>query len=286
MAQIEKYHMMAAMAIIAHCERTCDTHRNSKIDPARTGHNYSLWPPDAPDQIAGRRAMPRLRNRLREVSMLNRKDVNVLCDWCIHAGADVPPGYANLREFFEACVRFVSQMYGPENIIFSWVHLDEDTPHIHIGFVPIVHKHLKLRKNASEATKKAYEEALDAGKTMIERVDADGLITRAHLQGWHRRFSDWMTAALGYDPGVYTGITEALGGNMTVKQLKKQGPDWAKERKEQADAFHAARRASREGERPALDDRITLAGPKPQEAKQSGLDAMIQNAKGRMGKRK
>ena len=304
MAQIEKYTMRQAVAIIGHCERTGGSHSNTNIDPERTKDNYSLWPKDAPDQMrfdteipgqsSARYAYQRMQQRLSEVSRLQRRDVNVLCDWCIHLGVDVPPGYENQRRFFEACVRYICDLYGSENIMYAWVHMDEDTPHIHIGFVPIVKKHMKLRKNASAATREAYENAVAAGQTHIERVDADSVITRKHLQGWHPAFQQAMTQQLGYDPGVHTGVTQALGGNLSVKQLKNKPSDWREKRNKQAAAFHAARRAEKDGRKASLSDTITLTGPKPQASpgvpmqqldhKTSALDALIKGAKDRGGR--
>lgn len=296
MANVEKYNLHEAQAIIAHCERTAATHSNRNIDMERTEENYALWPPEAPDallmdtgirgQSSAKNAWRRLRKRLEEVSHLRRKDVNVLCDWCIHLGVDTLPGYENTRDFFKACVRYISELYGAENIVYAWVHMDEETPHIHIGFVPVIKKPLRLRKNASDATRKAYEEAIAAGKREVERVDANQVINLKHLQGWHPRFSSWLTSELGYDPGVHTGITEALGGDLTVKQLKKKPPGWVEARRKQTEAYHASRRAAKEGKKPRLDDRITLAGAKPQarEGSRLSLDDMIRRAKERSGK--
>ena len=271
MAQIEKYNLQQAKAIIAHVERTGATHSNKSINPELTGLNYNLWPPSDPDKLilntntpgqsSGRYAFQRLQKRLSEVSRLDRDDVNVLCDWCIHLGPDVPPSYESYEDFFKACVNYICDLYGKENVVFAAVHMDEETPHIHIGFVPVVRKELKLRSNASEKTKKEYEAAVAAGKTVIEKVDAHSIITRRHLQGWHGNFQKFMTTELGYDPAVYTGITEALGGNMKVNRMKKQPKDWRRKRNKAADAFHKVRRAEKAGVQAGLDAIIANSNP-------------------------
>lgn len=260
MANIKKYSINSATAIIRHCERTAASHSNRQIDVTKTKDNYSLWPIERPDRLvlgqgaegqsSAKYAQRRLRKRLEDVSCLARKDVNVLCDWVIHLGADVGDDYWDHRDFFMATVRFMCRTYGEENIIFAWVHNDEVNPHIHIGFVPVVKKKLKLRKNASEETRREYEKAVSEGKTEVERVDANSLISRRHLQKWHVNFSEYMTKELGYDPGVRTGITEALGGNMTVEDLKHKPAGWSEARRKQAEAYHRSRRA---GER-SLDN--------------------------------
>lgn len=304
MAQVEKYNMQQAKAIIAHVERTGATHSNKSINPELTRLNYNLWPPADPDKLilntdtlgrsSGRYAWRRLEKRLSEVSRLDRDDVNVLCDWCIHLGPDVPPSYESYEAFFKACVQYICKLYGAENVVFAAVHMDEETPHIHIGFVPVVKKPLKLRANASKQTKEEYEAAVAAGKTVIERVDAHAIISRRHLQSWHGSFQNFMTAALGYDPAVYTGITATLGGNLKVSQLKKKPKDWRRKRNKAADTFHTIRRAEKSGVQPPLEAQQEYAEIKrnPPQARrqekahtQSGsLEDLIKGAKDQGGR--
>jgi hypothetical protein len=42
-----------------------------------------------------------------------------------------------IRQFFEDTLEFVKAEYGAENIMYATVHLDEKTPHMHFGFVPL-----------------------------------------------------------------------------------------------------------------------------------------------------
>lgn len=265
MANMMKWTKMQAMAIIAHQERTGATHSNHNIDPEMTPYNYSVWPYDRPDQVGEKHGWRRLTQRLEQLKWLHRKDVNVLVEWTIHLGVDVPPGYDTERDFFFACMRYCERKYGAENIIYGIVHVDEETPHLTVGIVPVVKKPLKLRKNASDATRAAYEAAVAAGKDVVETLDANALITRKHLQGWHGELAESLTEQLGYDPAVYTGITEHLGGNMTVKQLKAKSADWRETRNRQAAAFHENRRAAKGllgGRKASLSAKLNVADPK------------------------
>lgn len=296
MANMKKFTKMAALAVIAHQERTCLTHSNENIDPERTKDNYSVWPYDNPDRVGEKHGWGRLIKRLGEVKHLNRKDVKVLVEWVIHLGPDVPPGYENQKAFFQACMRYCEREYGSENICYGNVHMDEENPHLTVGFVPVVKKTLKLRKNASEATKAEYEAAVAAGKTMIEVLDADSVITRKHLQGWHGGLTQHLIQELGYDPAVHTGITKAMGGNLTVKQLKNKDPKWRETRNKQAEDFHAVRRAAKTGQKAGLAAKIAMADPnrprlqgqaqpgQEQEKKGPGLAAMIKDAQKRGGR--
>lgn len=262
MANMMKFTKMAAMAVIAHQERTCLTHSNENIDPEKTRFNYSVWPADeqAPYQVE-KDGWKNLTRRLSEVKHLNRKDVNVLVEWTIHLGPDVPPGYENEDRFFLACMRYCAKEYGAENICYGIVHVDEKNPHLTVGFVPVIKKPLKLRKNASAAARAEYEAAKAAGKTTIEVVDANELINRKHLQGWHSGLAKYLVDELGYDPAVYTGITKELGGNKTVKQLKRMPTKWREQRNKRVEQFHEARRAEKNNEQAGLDAVIAVTDP-------------------------
>lgn len=258
MANMMKFTKMEALAVIAHQERTCLTHSNDNIDPDRTQYNYSVWPYDNPDLVGEKHGWARLTKRLSQVKYLHRSDVNVLVEWTIHLGADVPPGYDNEEKFFRACMEYCEHKYGTKNICYGIVHEDEENSHLTVGIVPVVKKKRKLRDNASESAKAEYAAAIAAGNTTIEVVDANSLINRKHLQDWHGELTQYLIDELGYDPAVYTGITEELGGNMTVNRLKHMPPDWREQRNKRAAAFHEARRAKLQGRKPSIESMMEL----------------------------
>src|SRR5690625_7456200 len=39
--------------------------------------------------------------------------------------------------FFEDTLEFLKEEFGEKNLVYATVHLDERTPHMHFGFVPI-----------------------------------------------------------------------------------------------------------------------------------------------------
>lgn len=41
------------------------------------------------------------------------------------------------QKFFEDSLKFIEQKYGKNNVLYATVHLDEQTPHMHFGFVPL-----------------------------------------------------------------------------------------------------------------------------------------------------
>src|SRR5699024_11388990 len=41
------------------------------------------------------------------------------------------------KQFFEYAKEFLEQEYGKDNLLYATVHMDEKTPHMHYGVVPI-----------------------------------------------------------------------------------------------------------------------------------------------------
>lgn len=112
---------------------------NPQIDPQRTHLNYNLAPQH--------NHMKFINQRLSEVYCLNRKDVNVMCSWVVTAPKDLDPSQQD--DFFRESYKFLENRYGKENVISSYVHLDETTPHMHFAFIPVVYDKKKDRYKVS-----------------------------------------------------------------------------------------------------------------------------------------
>lgn len=192
MAHILKFKAPDASGILLHNTRTGHTpehpHSNEKIDPTRTHLNYEL------QDGAG---FPRYKARLTELHCMQRADVTTLDCLVVTLPKDVKKG--DERAFFESCYAFAQQDYGKENIVNATVHMDETTPHIHIGFVPVVHG---KRRNGEEC----------------DKVCHSSLITRRYYQQLHPRLSDYIEEDLGYKVEILNGAT--LGGNKTKLEME------------------------------------------------------------------
>ena len=53
-------------------------------------------------------------------------------------GFYVPTGSRECEGFFQHAYDFFKQKHGESNIISAYVHMDENVPHMHFTFVPIV----------------------------------------------------------------------------------------------------------------------------------------------------
>lgn len=189
MAHMEKYTRAQCGQMLAHYgrEREPGHYGNEDIKPERTKENYNL----APDHNASQ--MEIMNERLSSVKILNRKDVNVMCDWAVTAPKDLPAEQTN--DFFQESYNFLAKRYGERNVISSYVHMDESTPHMHFAFIPVT-----------------YDQ-----KKSIEKVNAHEVVDREDLQSFHKDLQTHMNIK-GIKANVLNGAT--VGGNLSIEELK------------------------------------------------------------------
>ena len=82
----------------------------------------------------------------------------------IKSKEDVPE---KVKEYFNESFNFLSNLVGKENVVYASVHLDEDTPHMHFYFLPVV----------NEVKRKVFETDKD-GKRMTLQVHEKGNIIK------------------------------------------------------------------------------------------------------------
>lgn len=191
MARVEKYTRGAMGNMLAHYDRTKASSK-SLIDPERTPLNYNLAAADQPLS-----QLDFIHKRLSEIKVLNRKDVNVFCDWIVTA----PQGLSEneYADFFKEVYDFLNGRYGKENVISAYVHMDESQPHIHYAFIPVT---------------------IDKKKG-IPKLSAKEVITLKELKVFHKDLSCRMTEFFDRDIGILNGATDL--GNQTIAQLRNSG---------------------------------------------------------------
>lgn len=195
MAHVEKYTKADVTGIFIHYDRTPGHELSNKdIDSSKTHLNYNLADHDQPLK---QKAF--LNKRLKEIITNGRKNQNVACDWIITQPQDVKEN--DSRKFFEEVYDYLAGMYGRKNIISSYVHMDEigKTPHMHFCFMPV--------------------QTLEDGS---EKLNAKAVIGRNELNRFHPQLQKEIDKRMGYHVSIQSGITQAQGGNKTVRQLKSE----------------------------------------------------------------
>ena len=132
-------HMMkiksgAVGGIQSHNNREHEPKTNPDVDMLRSHENYDLVPCDN-----YRRAIKEKLSDLVESSRAVRKDAVVVCNFIVTSDSDTMEalGADRQRAFFEDAVKWFSDRYGADRVLNATVHMDENTPHLHIGVMPI-----------------------------------------------------------------------------------------------------------------------------------------------------
>lgn len=119
-----------------HNERIFEKHANRDIDTSRSHLNYELT--DRDRSVSYEKQIKDYVNENKISNRAIRKDA-VLCDeWIITSDKLFFEKLSEeeTRDFFETAKNYFAENYGEENIAYASVHLDESTPHMHMGVIP------------------------------------------------------------------------------------------------------------------------------------------------------
>lgn len=119
-ATMKKMKIDNLSGIFRHDFRETDNHKNQDIDPSKSNQNIEL----VADHKLRKRDVMDFIQKHRVGSRKVRRDAVVLDEWIVSSDH----GY-------------FAQKFGRENILYGNVHLDESTPHMHMGIVPITKDH-------------------------------------------------------------------------------------------------------------------------------------------------
>lgn len=132
-------HMMkiksgAVGGIQSHNNREHEPKTNPDVDMSRSEDNYDLIPCDN-----YKRSIKEKLSNLVESSRTVRKDAVVVCNFIVTSDNETMDtlGADRQREFFQDSVKWFSDRYGADRVLNATVHMDETTPHLHIGVMPI-----------------------------------------------------------------------------------------------------------------------------------------------------
>lgn len=132
-------HMMkiksgAVGGIQSHNNREHEPKTNPDVDMSRSEDNYDLIPCDN-----YKRSIKEKLSNLVESSRAIRKDAVVVCNFIVTSDNETMDalGADRQREFFQDSVKWFSDRYGADRVLNATVHMDETTPHLHIGVMPI-----------------------------------------------------------------------------------------------------------------------------------------------------
>ena len=133
-ARMQKMKSGNLVGIGNHNQRKTENHTNKEIDPSLSKLNYDLvgltenYKTDIEKFINENKSTPRAV----------RKDAVLINEWIISSDRDFFKDLSQeeTKNFFASAKDYFAENFGEENIRYAIVHLDESTPHMHMGIVP------------------------------------------------------------------------------------------------------------------------------------------------------
>ena len=170
-----KYKRENLKGIYRHNERKNKNYSNDNIDKERSYLNYSIKSPKYryDKEFDMMKEKYNLKGQIKTVS-------NIACEYIITSDKQFfeEIGEEETRRYFETAYKFVSEYknLGKQYIMSAKVHMDEQTPHMHLVFLPVVHttnkKGISIDKLACSEfwkAKDSYRQLQDAFyKYMVE----------------------------------------------------------------------------------------------------------------------
>lgn len=117
-----------------HNQRRFSNHSNKDIDVSKSHLNYDIL-----DKVKSYKTdIEGYINANKSSKRAVRKDAVLVCEWIITSDSDFFESMspADTREYFQTAIDFFAERYGSKNLMYAQVHLDERTPHMHLGIVP------------------------------------------------------------------------------------------------------------------------------------------------------
>lgn len=119
-----------------HNQRENKNYSNKDIDFNRTNLNYDLH--NKQNIVYIDEINKKIKERYTGKKAI-RKDAILNVECLITSDPDFfkSIGSSETKRFFEESYEFVKTEFGKENILYANIHMDETTPHMHLGFTPI-----------------------------------------------------------------------------------------------------------------------------------------------------
>jgi len=156
-ARMEKMKTGNLQGIQRHNQRETENHSNKDIDISRSIFNYDLIHSHSVNY----------QNRVKEIidsqrlsTRAVRKDAVLVDEWIITSDPAFFEFKTDSKEFFQDTVAYFSDRCGSQNIAYATVHLDETTPHMHLGIVPMIDGKLSSKQMFDRSALKAIQDDL------------------------------------------------------------------------------------------------------------------------------
>ena len=156
-----KYKSENLKGIYRHNERRNTNYSNKNIDKEKSYLNYSLKSP----QFTYEKEFERIRKEYNLKGQIKTVS-NIVCEYIITSDKAFfeTIGEDETRRYFETAYKFVCEYkdLGEQYILSAKVHMDEETPHMHLVFIPVVHTNDKKGNDIDKIACSEFWKAKDS----------------------------------------------------------------------------------------------------------------------------
>ncbi|MEC3509684.1 MobV family relaxase, partial [Bacillus thuringiensis] len=131
---MQKFQISDVQGIQKHNQRQGKSKSNLDIDYSKSEQNYDLL-----NQQKIRYESTIKQEISERVKRKPRANSVVLSEFVVTASPDYMHSLSleEQKRYFESSLDFIQKRYGKQNTLYAMVHMDEATPHMHIGVMPI-----------------------------------------------------------------------------------------------------------------------------------------------------
>ena len=216
-----KYKRENLKGIFRHNERRNKNYSNDNIDKEKSYLNYSIKSP----QYSYEKEFDRIKEKYNLKGQI-KKVSNIACEYIITSDHDFFEriGEEETKRFFETAYKFVAEYkdLGEQYIISAKVHRDEQTPHMHLIFLPVVHTTDKKGNSIDKLACSEFWKAKDSYRQLQDNFYKYMVKNGFNLQ---RGVPKEETNRQNYSVEEYKKITNFKQTKEILKNMKLELPD-------------------------------------------------------------
>ena len=216
-----KYKRENLKGIFRHNERRNKNYSNENIDKEKSYLNYSIKSP----QYSYEKEFDRIREKYNLKGQIKTVS-NIACEYIITSDHDYfeKIGEEETKRFFETAYKFVAEYknLGEQYILSAKVHMDEQTPHMHLIFLPVVHTTDKKENSVDKLACSEFWKAKDSYRQLQDAFYKYMVENGFDLQ---RGLPKEETNRQHYSVEEYKKITNFKETKEVLKNMKLELPD-------------------------------------------------------------
>lgn len=216
-----KYKRENLKGIFRHNERRNKNYSNDNIDKEKSYLNYSIKSP----QYSYEKEFDRIKEKYNLKGQI-KKVSNIACEYIITSDHDFFEriGEEETKRFFETAYKFVTEYkdLGEQYIISAKVHRDEQTSHMHLIFLPVVHTTDKKGNSIDKLACSEFWKAKDSYRQLQDAFYKYMVENGFNLQ---RGLPKEETNRQHYSVEEYKKITNFKETKEVLKNMKLELPD-------------------------------------------------------------